>query len=102
MEPVIDPVMKERGKHEGFVYKPVCVCVRPQTYLLLLHDLISCLEDRCILHLDAFSHLLHFLQELCAIPAKKRNVLSILGPTNIQHPSVVHAVIRGSHVLKNK
>ncbi len=48
----------------------VCVCVRlcSQIYLLLLNNLISCLKDWCVHHLDAFSHFLHFLQELCTVP----------------------------------
>lgn len=45
------------------------LCVCSQTYLLLLNNLISRLEDRCVLHYDAFSHFLHFFQQLCAIPA---------------------------------
>lgn len=41
-------------------------------YLLLLDNLISGLEDRRVLHHDALSHFLHFLQELRAIPAIRR------------------------------
>lgn len=73
-ELVIDPVIEERNTWGFFVchlHVYVCVseCVGLQTYLLLLHNLISCLKNRCILHHNAFSHFLHLLQELCAVPA---------------------------------
>lgn len=42
-------------------------CVK--AYLLLLDNLVSGLEDGGVLHLDAFRHVPHLLQELCAIPA---------------------------------
>lgn len=42
---------------------------RVEAYLLLLDNLIPGLEDGGVLHLDALRHVLHLLQELCAIPA---------------------------------
>lgn len=46
--------------------------MRLYVYLLVFHDLISGLEHRCILHIDAFCHFHHFLQQLCAVPEKNK------------------------------
>lgn len=87
-EPVIDPVMEERGKHEEYIlclHMWKCVCVH-RLYLLLLHNLVSCLEDWCIHHLDAFSHFLHFVQKLCVIPAVSgKDVMTYSYPSHVVH-----------------
>lgn len=59
----------------------ICVHV-PHMYLLAFHDLISGLENWRILHLDAFGHFHHFVQQLRAVPDRnRRRVLWSVGPS---------------------
>lgn len=65
-ELVIDPDL-ETETHEGHRCYLTSECVCPKVYLLVSNDLISGLENWCVLHLDAFGHFHDFLQQLSAI-----------------------------------
>lgn len=85
---VIDPDGRT-WTHEDIPCWSTSVCMCLYVYLLVFHDLISGLEHRCILHVDAFCHFHHFLQQLCAIPEKNKGACWCLsGDYKIMHNTV--------------
>lgn len=85
---VIDPDGKT-WTHEDIPCWSTSVCMCLYVYLLVFHDLISGLEHRCILHVDAVCHFHHFLQQLCAIPEKNKGTCWCLsGDYKIMHNTV--------------